>query len=94
MVATTVVVGKEQSLTDDETKIMGKFSKDQVWPVTIAYFDDKEKQDGLPIYRINFKLYRNGITRDLTMDYGDFSMRGKLVKLDVYDTAKQAGTCK
>ncbi len=39
----------------------------------------------MPIYRINFKLYRNGITRDLTMDYGDFSMRGKLVKLDIYD---------
>ena len=94
VVATTVVVGKEQSLPDDETKVMGKFSKDQVWPVTIAYFDDKEKQDGLPIYRINFKLYRNGITRDLTMDYGDFSMRGKLVKLDVYDAAKQAATCK
>jgi len=28
------------------------------------------------------------------MDYGDFSMRGKLVKLDVYDAAKQAGACK
>lgn len=94
VVATTVVVGKQQALPDDETKVMGKFSKEQVWPVTIAYFDDKEKQDGLPIYRINFKLYRNGITRDLTMDYGDFSMRGKLVKLDVYDMAKQAETCK
>ena len=94
VVATTVVVGKEQAVTDEETEAMGKFSKDQVWPVTIAYFDDKEKQDGLPIYRINFKLYHNGITRDLTMDYGDFSMRGKLVKLDVYDMAKQAETCK
>jgi len=93
VVATTVVVGKEQAVSDDETKVMGKFSKDQVWPVTIAYFDDKEKQDGLPIYRINFKLYRNGITRDLTMDYGDFSMRGKLVKLDVYDAAKNKVTC-
>lgn len=93
VVATTVVVGKEQDLPDDETKVMGKFSKDRVWPVTIAYFDDKEKQDGLPIYRINFKLYRNGITRDLTMDYGDFSMRGKLVKLDVYDTAKDKAIC-
>ncbi len=73
---------------------MGKFTKDNVWPVTISYFDDKEKQDGLPIYRINFKLYRNGITRDLTMDYGDFSMRGKLVKLDVYDDKQPSASCK
>ncbi|MBA8822130.1 ATP-binding protein [Ochrobactrum sp. P6BS-III] len=94
VVATTVVVGKGQNPADDETKFMGKFSKDPVWPVTIAYFDDKEKQDGLPIYRINFKLYRNGITRDLTMDYGDFAMRGKLVKLDVFDKADQKVSCK
>ncbi|MFI3903487.1 cell envelope integrity protein EipB [Ochrobactrum sp. S1502_03] len=94
VVSTTVVVGKEQQAKGDEAKAMGKFMRDNVWPVTISYFDDKEKQDGLPIYRINFKLYRNGITRDLTMDYGDFSMHGKLVKLDVYgedkSTVKQA----
>lgn len=93
VVATTVVVGKAQEAKSDEVKAMGKFTKDNVWPVTISYFDDKEKQDGLPIYRINFKLYRNGITRDLTMDYGDFSMRGKLVKLDVYDDKKVPGNC-
>ncbi|MFS2326828.1 cell envelope integrity protein EipB [Brucella sp. H1_1004] len=94
VVATTVVVGKEQEAKNDETKAMGKFTKDNVWPVTISYFDDKEKQDGLPIYRINFKLYKNGITRDLTMDYGDFSMRGKLVKLDLYDDNATNADCK
>lgn len=94
VVSTTIVVGKEQEAKGDETKAMGKFTRDNVWPVTISYFDDKEKQDGLPIYRINFKLYRNGITRDLTMDYGDFSMRGKLVKLDVYDKKGSDTSCK
>ncbi len=93
VVDTTVVVGKQLAAAGDETKVMGKFSKDRVWPVTIAYFDDKEKQDGLPIYRINFKLYKNGITRDLTMDYGDFSMRGKLVKLDIFDHEKSKSAC-
>lgn len=93
VVATTVVVGEEQNAADDETKAMGKLAGDQNWPVSIAYFDDKEKQDGLPVYRINFKLYRNGITRDLRMDYGDFSMKGKLVKLDVFDPKKPAEKC-
>ncbi|MFD1197070.1 cell envelope integrity protein EipB [Brucella gallinifaecis] len=94
VVATTVVVGMEQEAKGDETKAMGKFTKDKIWPVTISYFDDKEKQDSLPIYRINFKLYKNGITRDLTMDYGDFSMHGKLVKLDVYDEKTSQADCK
>ncbi|WP_343804746.1 cell envelope integrity EipB family protein [Paenochrobactrum glaciei] len=84
IVSTTVMLGKEQVVKDDEYKSLGEMGKDKFWPVTIAYFDDKENQDGMPIYRINFKLYRNGVTRDLFMDYGDFSMRGKLVKLDLY----------
>ncbi len=94
VVATTVVVGKQENAPDEETKVMGKLGGEQVWPVTIAYFDDKEKQDGLPIYRINFKLYPNGVTRDLTMDYGDFAMHGKLVKLDVFDDGKAKAACK
>ena len=58
------------------------------WPVSIAYFDDTDKSEGLPSYRINFKLYRNGVTRDLKMDYGDFSMTGKLVNLELFDAPK------
>ncbi len=94
VVATTVVVGKAQNAPDEEGGALGQLSKDQVWPVTIAYFDDKEKQDGMPIYRINFKLHRNGITRNLTMDYGDFAVHGKLVKLDVFDKDKDKTSCK
>ncbi|PRD42259.1 DUF1849 domain-containing protein [Phyllobacterium phragmitis] len=95
IMATTVVVGKEEtSASDEETKAMGKLASQRTWPVSIAYFDDKENQDGLPVYRINFKLYRNGITRDLTMDYGDFSMKGKLVNLQVFDQSKRQADCK
>ena len=31
----------------------------------------------MPEYRISFKLYENGLTRDLQMDYGDFVIRGQ-----------------
>ena len=61
----------------------GEFAKAAFWPVTIAYYNDKTGTDALPIYRMSFKLYENGITRDLTMDYGDFVLTGKLTKLDI-----------
>ena len=61
----------------------GEFAKAAFWPVTIAYYNDKTGTDALPIYRMSFKLYDNGITRDLTMDYGDFVLTGKLAKLDI-----------
>lgn len=84
VMAITVAVGKQATIpdTDPEKVVLGPtLADDKVWPVDIAYFDADNKADELPEYRISFKLHQNGITRDLTMDYGDFSMKGKLVKL-------------
>jgi hypothetical protein len=39
----------------------------------------------LPVYSIAFKLYENGVTRDLTMDYGDFVLQGELAQLEIYE---------
>jgi hypothetical protein len=105
VMATTVIIGKQASLSkDDPEKVALTAVKpekperlDRYWPVTVAYFDttgDARKQgEQTPTYRISFKLLDNGITRDLTMDYGDFSMKGKLVNLTLFkpdtDSCKQ-----
>ncbi len=82
-VFTTTVVGTPASVTPDDPDAAsaGKLRNEKTWPVTIAYFND-EKADGLPTYRMSFKLYDNGVSRDLLMDYGDFALAGRLVKLD------------
>ena len=72
---------------DPDVKSAGKLKDEKTWPVTIAYFDDA-KTDGLPTYRMSFKLYDNGVSRDLTMDYGDFALSGHLVKLDFLPESK------
>lgn len=93
---TTVIIGnKRKPAADDrEAAVMGAFSGESVWPVTIAYFDDAENKDGLPNFRTEFLLYENGITRDLFMDYGDFSIRGKLVRLDILENKAGKSACK
>ena len=53
--------------------------------VTISYFDKADKQEALPEYTIAFKLYDNGVTRDLEMDYGDFSLTGKITDLELIE---------
>ncbi|WP_320200035.1 cell envelope integrity EipB family protein [Agrobacterium sp. rho-13.3] len=82
---TSTLVGKQQPPIDGDADAgkAGEFAKTPFWPVTIAYYNDKTGTDALPIYRMSFKLYENGITRDLTMDYGDFVLTGKLAKLDI-----------
>lgn len=91
VMTTTVIVGKKTdgAATDPEAPALAKLATDQYWPVDIAYFDDTTKGgEEVPEYRISFKLHENGITRDLVMDYGDFSMTGKLVNLSLFDQTK------
>ena len=92
VMTTTVVVGKKEPVekSDPEAPVLAGLAKEKFWPVDIAYFD--EATDGgeeVPEYRISFKLHENGLTRDLVMDYGDFSMTGKLVNLALFDQAPQ-----
>jgi hypothetical protein len=89
---TTTIVGKQVTPVADETDAgnAGAFAKTAFWPVTIAYFNENAKTDALPVYRMSFKLYENGITRDLTMDYGDFVLTGRLAKLELLDKRPEA----
>lgn len=82
---TTTVVGRAHTPTSLEAadKSAGAMAAEAYWPVSIAYFDEKASGDLLPIYTQSFKLYENGISRDLTLDYGDFVLTGKLTKLEV-----------
>jgi EipB-like len=51
------------------------------WPVSIGYFESKGG-DLTPSYQIDFRLYSNGVSRELLIDYGDFSIHGTLSSLE------------
>lgn len=84
---TTTVVGKLEQPSDDDEEAAraGEFADDAFWPVTIAYFKETGNEDGTPEYQISFKLYENGFTRDLVMDYGDFVLTGTLAELETFE---------
>jgi hypothetical protein len=96
VMTTTVIIGKQQTPedTDPEKKVLATLSADQFWPVDIAYFDEStEEGEEVPEYRISFKLHENGMSRDLVMDYGDFSMKGTLVNLSLLPAPTKAPSC-
>lgn len=84
---TTVILGaKNKAANEGEDKDVTALVGADYYPVSISYFDPKsEGGEETPIYQIGFKLYENGITRDLVMDYGDFVLTGKLVDLKLFD---------
>jgi len=56
------------------------------WPVTISYFDKAGKGgEQTPVYAITFELYENGISRSLSLDYGDFTISGEMTTLEIRD---------
>ncbi len=56
------------------------------WPVSIGYFEAKGG-DLTPSYQIDFRLYANGVSRELLIDYGDFSIHGTLSSLEYLKAA-------
>lgn len=84
---TTTIMGAKETVEggDTEAERAGELADDAYWPVSMSYFEEDAEGDGLPVYSIAFKLYENGVTRDLTMDYGDFVLEGRLAQLDIYE---------
>ncbi len=52
------------------------------WPVSISYFETEEGPAETPVYQLNFRMYNNGVSRDLVIDYGDFAIKGDLSSLE------------
>ena len=92
---TTVIVGKKSDAADERSGTSGARRGSRAkstgrWTSPISTRRNEGGEE-LPEYRISFKLHENGLTRDLVMDYGDFSMKGKLVDLKTFDQPPQ--TC-
>ncbi len=51
------------------------------WPVSIGYFNTLGG-DLTPAYQIDFLLYSNGVSRELRIDYGDFTIYGHMSQLE------------
>jgi EipB-like len=82
---TTAFIGSEVQPGDDPK--LEQVAKDKrldelpSWPVSIGYFEAKGG-DLTPSYQIDFRLYENGVSRELLIDYGDFSIHGTLTSLE------------
>jgi hypothetical protein len=86
--STSLVGGPlELSANSELPSIKNSNSLDSVpsWPVVVSYYDPSPKKDGLPAYEISFRMYSNGVSRKLKLDYGTFSLEGELSAIDFYE---------
>lgn len=55
------------------------------WPISISFYDAAapgKRDEGLPTYELAFRLFSNGVSGDLIINYGDFLIGGKLTRID------------
>ncbi|WP_422023081.1 cell envelope integrity EipB family protein [Roseibium sp.] len=58
------------------------------WPVTVAYFDPATQENSgeqTPVYQLSFRLFENGVSDKLVLDYGDFKIAGTMTALELRD---------
>ncbi|WP_305987015.1 cell envelope integrity EipB family protein [Roseibium sp. MMSF_3544] len=88
--STTTVIGAKAAspIKADADSPEASLAGLSYWPVTVAYFDPgAEDATGelTPVYQLSFWLFQNGVSGRLNLDYGDFSIKGKMAALEVYD---------
>jgi len=57
------------------------------WPITVSYFDSDAPADQTPDYIMSALLYDNGILRRLKLNYGNFTLTGRMVQLTMLNAA-------
>ncbi|WP_298352243.1 cell envelope integrity EipB family protein [Rhodoblastus sp.] len=78
----TAIIGKPARGPDaDRGAQVAKFRDLTRWPVSVAYFPE-DRRDGLPEYTLSFDLYENGVSAGLKLDYGDFALRGEMIRIE------------
>ncbi|ABS64416.1 Domain of unknown function DUF1849 [Parvibaculum lavamentivorans DS-1] len=53
------------------------------WPVRISYFDPADRE-GVPSFEMGYVLFPNGIAAELTLDYLDVQLKGRLSELTYF----------
>ncbi len=89
---TTAIIGKMRTLgpkLDGESdEVVDALRGEQAWPVSVSYFttdDMAGSGEKLPVYQVSFLMLADGVSRDLTMRYEDYSLKGALTDVEYLD---------
>ena len=74
----STLIGKRQTAPPEMD--LGTLAMPHYWPFRLAYFtpDAPNSIDAEPQYEIELNIQENGIIRSYIVDYGDFSVRGRM----------------
>lgn len=57
------------------------------WNITESYYNSDSDDDGMPVFETRYRLYENGVSDELHLDFGDYTLEGGLARLQFFDRA-------
>lgn len=51
------------------------------WRIDESYFNNDSNDSGMPVFRARYRLYENGVSDEMRLDFGDYELKGNLSKL-------------
>lgn len=92
--ATSAAIGKPVAAGASPSlaglKDAAKLDEVPSWPISLSYFEKSERhKDEMPLYEMSYRFHENGVTSGLTIDYGEYAIKGALKEL----TYLEAGKC-
>lgn len=83
--ATNAVIGKPSKGEVEGIKGGEDLNGVIFWPVSLAYFEEDNSGEQLPVYQMSFDLFRNGVSTDVVIDYGELALRAKLSEIEFFE---------
>jgi len=82
---TFAVIGKAHAPSADDRTLLEKAGMPitDAWPVEISYFEAGKNPVDEPSYRVSMDLLENGVSTKLNINYSTFSLKGRLVALEL-----------
>lgn len=75
-------IGKELPPEDGASPVLAPIKGLRSWPFRVAFFPLLTKAEE-PQYEIGFRMYENGVSADIVLDYSSYALRGELVRLEM-----------
>ncbi|MCP4074240.1 MAG: DUF1849 family protein [Hyphomicrobiales bacterium] len=98
-ISTSSFISNPKTISDSKSEldeeIVNSLKPFQAWSVSMSYFkkDIGATAEHLPVFESAFLLFENGVSTDLVMRYPEYTLSGKLSKLEMFKntSCKQDG---
>lgn len=84
MTASALILGDARQASEGDVPDLGPVVEHPWWPVRMAWFAAGDKAEQ-PEFEVSQDIQDNGVVRSFEFDYGDFTVRADLVRIELLD---------